>query len=109
MAKNNKIKGWRSRRLCISLLREEGWRVDVVEKTGKFIKVKDMFSLFDIVAIKDEVMFVQVTTNKPHTHTDFAKFKKNYPFIMIRQYVHIDRKGFKIYEYKEDGTWKSIK
>jgi hypothetical protein len=106
-------KGNTNRRKAINILEENGWQVDVVEKVGKWIKQKDMFSLFDLCCIKrfsdelrpfsDEkkfqypvqVAFVQIATNKPHSHKPFIAFSKKYhdPRLLIAQIVFKDRKN----------------
>jgi hypothetical protein len=98
-------------------LRKIGWLVDVVEKTGRFIKVKDLFGLFDLLCLKSisdfpstftRVLLVQVTCNKPHVHTPLAEFKKQFPELLIRQYVRMDGGNFKIWSYEADGKWRRI-
>ena len=41
--KNPRAKGNRIRLLVIRKLESDGWLVDIVEKTGRFVKVKDLF------------------------------------------------------------------
>ena len=76
--------------------------MDKVEKTGKFAKVKDLYGLYDLIAItKKEVMFVQVTSNRPHTHKKYLGFSEMFPNITHKQFVWIDRKGWKIFTYRK--------
>ena len=97
---NTKQKGWRIQRLAIQSLIENGYEVDKVEKTGKFQKQKDMFGIFDLVAItKDITAFIQITCNKPHTHEQYKIFSLKYPLITTLQMVWIDRKGFRTIQY----------
>ena len=97
---NTRIKGNRIQRKCIELLEDEGFLVDKVEKTGKFQKQKDLFGLFDLIAIKpDVVRLVQVTCNRPHTHKEYLEFSKHYPIASCYQYVWLDRKGWKTFWY----------
>ena len=106
---NTRGKGNRSRRACIELLQHQGFEVDVVEKTGKWFKVKDMFSLFDLVAVRKSdgsVLFIQVSTNGHHPHKSLAEFKSHFPHLGIRQYVWHDRKGFVLYHYLGLGAWR---
>ena len=102
-----RIKGNRARRRCIEYLESKGWKVGIVERTGKFIKEKDLFGLFDLVAVKETMsaMFIQVASNKPHTHKKLSQFKIKFYNQSIRQYVWIDNKGFNVYVYLSDGKW----
>jgi len=101
-----RVKGNRNVNKCVKLLSAEGYYVDKVEKTGRFIKVKDLFGIFDLVCLKrvgddTKIMFVQVTSNVPHTHKNFVDFAERFgsKHLIIAQYVWIDRKGFKIFNY----------
>lgn len=104
-------KGNRQRRRCITLLEKEGWLVDVVEKTGRFVKVKDLYGLFDLIglrAISSQIILVQVTSTEPHNHTKLADFKQRFPYVGVCQYVWKDRKGFDVYFYEESGEWRKV-
>lgn len=99
---NRKGKGQRTQRELVLKLESDGWKVAVVERGGKFVKEKDMFGLFDLVAIKGKTsQFIQVTCNRPHTHRDYNEFAEKHaaPNRKIVQYVKYDRKGFKRFEY----------
>lgn len=103
-------KGNRQRRRCIALLTYFGWDLDVVEKTGKFVKVKDLYGLFDLIALnksKVQILLIQVTSSEPHNHSKLAEFAQKFsvPAIRIMQFVWIDRKGFDVFEYWKDGNW----
>ena len=97
---------------AITYLEMYGFEVDVVEKVGRFIKVKDCFGLADLIAIKPSItMLVQVCCNVPHTHKLYCKFAKKYAtneFIVL-QMVWKDRKGFSIYNYTSDGDYVKVK
>lgn len=108
---NTRAKGNRNRRKIIDLLEKQGYRVAIVERTGRFIKEKDMFGLFDLVAINKygDIKFVQVATNKPHSHKAFKQFRNDYnqsqsdwheyiPY-SIEQYCCIDGGKIKKWEY----------
>lgn len=97
-----RAKGNRHRRKCIERLEKLGYQVDVVEKTGRFCKQKDMFGLFDLIAIKPlNTMFIQVASqSSQHPHGPLIEFADKYKNITVRQYVWVDRKGFKIFNYK---------
>ena len=79
MTAPTRVKGNTTQRRAIAWLREHGWHVDKVEKTGRFQTQKDMFGLFDLVAIKPYyVLFVQVKTNQPALLRDLCKFSADY-------------------------------
>ena len=110
---NTRAKGGRVQRQSIKYYEERGWRVAKVEVGGKFVKEKDMFGLFDLVCIKgSKCLFVQVTTNRPHTHKDYHAFSLKYPIpgISIVQVVWYDRRGWKIFTYnKNKKTVKDLR
>jgi hypothetical protein len=105
-----RVKGNRNRRACINELEKAGWLVDVVEKTGRFVKVKDLYGLFDLIAIdKNSTALIQVSSNTPHAHKYLSEFKLKFPHIIVRQYTWVDRVGWKIFEYTHEGKHLIIK
>lgn len=99
---NTRAKGNRNQLKVIKYLEREGFLVDKVEKHGKFVKQKDMFGLFDLVAIrKGNILLVQVTCNRNHPHKKFQEFSNMYAneSIYIEQYIWMDYKGFVQYIY----------
>lgn len=97
-----KIKGWKARRLATKELESMGYRVAVVERTGRFIKEKDAFNLFDLCGTNGKCfLWVQVTCNKPHPHKNYLQFSKENPLkeVLFEQWVWMDRKGFRKYSY----------
>ena len=105
---NTRAKGNRTRNKAIEYLKMHGYLVGIVERTLKFAKNKDLFNLFDLVAVKkDRTWFVQVTTSVPHTHTGFKEFAAEYGgnHVNIMQMVWIKYKGWKIYVYRTDKTY----
>jgi hypothetical protein len=99
---NTRAKGNRIQLKFIEHLKEEGWLVGKVEQTGKFVKEKDLFGLFDLAGINpSRILLAQVTCNRPHTHEDYIKFSKTYPVrkLVIMQGVWYDHKGWKIFTY----------
>lgn len=76
--------------------------VSVVERTGKFIKEKDAFGLFDLVSwADDDVAFIQVTCNKPHSHKAYEKFSLTHGGAAILQYVKYDGGYWSAWEYSD--------
>lgn len=93
MAKT-KAKGYRGVTNCINTFYLTNWEVDKVEKTGKFVKQKDLYGLFDICCItENKLHLVQITHNTPHTHKRYLEFsnKYNVPGVSILQYVMYDK------------------
>ncbi len=61
---NSNAKGARTVRKGRNELEVQGWLFDTVEKKGKFIKRKDLFGLFDAIAVKGKYhKFIQFKTN----------------------------------------------
>lgn len=97
-----RVKGNRAVRKCINYLKTKGYIVSKAEVGGKFVKQKDMFGLFDLVAIrKGNILLVQVTCNRNHPHKKFQEFSNMYAneSIYIEQYIWMDYKGFVQYIY----------
>lgn len=103
---NTRAKGNRARLKVIRAYEKAGYVVAVVERTGRFIKQKDMFGLFDLVALHElhGYSFIQITSTKPHSHNLFSDFASKYylcnGFVEIVQYVSKGRNKFDIYRYK---------
>lgn len=100
-------KGNRSLRRAIEYYEADGWRIDKVEKTGKFIIDKDLFNLFDLVGVKpNKSVYVQVKTNRPPPQKDFLEFSQQYAgtHLFVESYTWYDRKGAKILRYNKNGT-----
>ena len=100
---NTKNKGNSIQRKLIKRLELSDFLVSKVEKGGKFATEKDMFGLFDLVAIKKGTcIFAQVTCNRPHTHKAYQDFSKTYHNngIEIWQFVWYDRKGWRTFNYR---------
>lgn len=62
-----------------------------------------MFGLFDLCCVnKDQVMFAQVTSNRPHTHKKYSEFSEKFfhPKTLIKQFVWVNYKGWKEFDYR---------
>lgn len=112
---NTRIKGNRTVRRAIDYYTAEGWLVDKVEKVGKWILHKDLFSEacgigFDLVGIKqNQVIFIQAKTNlapDQHKYFDFAQ-KYCGPNLLAEMYVWHDGRGPVIYKFIKDGIIKT--
>lgn len=103
MIKNKRQKGNRNRRKAIDILTNEGWTVGIVERTGRFIFPKDLYGLFDLVAVKGcSVLFLQISTNRPHSHKPFKEFRKkvvNESPLLLEQWCFIDGGEVKKWQY----------
>lgn len=100
MIKSTKAKGYRTVRRTREYLENEGYITDTVEKTGKFVKVKDLFGLFDVLGVhpKYGVVFVQCKTNRPATKKPLQNFCDKYN-VDVSCFTWYDRKGFLIQNY----------
>jgi len=97
---NTYRKGLRVERKVIEYLAREGYIVARVEKLNKFSKTKDLFGLFDIIAINEkDIRLIQVTTQRPHLHEPYIEFAKKYPNLTIEQYIYKGRNIFIVYTY----------
>lgn len=96
-----KSKGNRIQRKLIEELVNEGYLISKAERGGKFNTEKDLFGLFDLVGVFDtDIYFIQVTTNRPHSHKHYQEFVDTLdPNAIIVQYVYYDRKGWKVWYY----------
>lgn len=102
---NTRRKGNRGQLELIKHLESKGFIVDKVEKTGRFTESKDMFGLFDLVAIKAHcIYFIQVTHNNHHTHKRLIEWVNlNGENVMVVQMVKYDYKGWKRFDYSLAG------
>ena len=98
--KSCRAKGNKNRRKVIDYLEAQGWLVDVVEKTGKFVKVKDLYGLFDLIAIyPNRTKLIQVKSNVFPTNKAYLEFQQQYQHIEVETWCWKDRKGFTIRTY----------
>jgi hypothetical protein len=101
MTSKKRAKGYRTVASGRKILESQGYIVANLEKTGKFIKDKDLWGLWDVLGIKEkEHLFIQFKTN-----LQGSKWKQ--PYIEFGQ-IHgssivkyeiwdkFDNKGFKI-------------
>ena len=105
----SKAKGNRTKRKCIKYYAGKGWRVQDVENNYKFAIRKDLFDLFDLIAIKGRrVMFIQVKTNKPATQKDYKDWAEKHGSenLLTIVWTWYDREGPRIQQYMPDRTIK---
>ena len=102
MTSATRAKGLRTVRKTRDYLHEHGFITDTVEKTSKFSKVKDLFGLFDLIAIKmNEILFVQCKTNRPANKKNLQDFT-NANNCKCACFTWYDSKGFIIEYYSKD-------
>lgn len=99
-------KGNIARLQVIRAYERDGYKVSIVERVGRFVKSRDMWGLFDVVAIHPVVgyAFIQVTTRKPHDHEAYKKFTEEYylvnQFVEVLQYVRIKSNLYRMFKYR---------
>lgn len=99
-------------------LEADGYLTDTVEKHGKFVLHKDLFSSyaedfgFDIIAIRHgTIKLIQAKTNRCATHTPYSEFAMQHAhsLLHIEQWVWVNNlktkhPGFVIWNYNNRGT-----
>lgn len=102
---NAKAKGYRTVRLGRDILHKDGYITDTTEKTSKFVKIKDLFGLWDLIAIRSQeggavIRFIQFKTNRSGQKwkEPYKKFAFDYrsPRVSFEIWNHWDRKGFEV-------------
>lgn len=98
---STRTKGNRAVRKAVKELEASGYLVSKVEASYKFARQRDCFDIFDLICLKPvgPVLFVQVTSNRPHIHKTYDAFAVKYPNIAIEQWVWKDYKGWSKYQY----------
>ena len=80
-------------------LEEQGYDTDTTEKTGRFVKQKDLFGLYDLISVKKgSILFVQCKTNRPATKKPLQEFTNKHN-LYGACFTWYDRKGFLIQYY----------
>ena len=97
----SKSKGNRTQRRAIEYLEKKGWEVAKCELGGKFTKEKDLFGLFDLVALEETAYprFIQVKTNRPMRKKLLLDFSNKYSKIICMCMTWYDRDGWRIQTY----------
>ena len=108
MTRKNKQKGYRTVSKGKKLLVSQGYIYTNLEKSGRFVKEKDLFGLWDALFIRGKVhLFVQFKTNasfgvrKPRKWLiPYIEFGRVHGSSLVRYEVWnwIDNKGFEIYK-----------
>lgn len=107
MISSKRAKGNRSVAKCTSILTGIGYIVENVENTRRFAKQRDLFGLYDLIAIHKEnpPCLIQITSNTPHTHKRYLEFARDYAkHFCILQMVVVDRMGVMGYIYHHNNT-----
>jgi len=109
-----RAKGSRIRLEARKYYEYHGYWVEITEKAQKFVEGdRDMFGVADLMAIKkgEAKILIQCTTLKGiHSHTAYCNWALAQcdEHIRLVQYVHVDRKGARIFEYYPNGTYAKI-
>jgi len=112
---NTTEKGRKTVRKGREILETAGWVCDTTEKTGRFIKNKDLFSElhkyfgFDMIAIKPKrTKLIQFKTNRFPSMKPYILFSIKYKQFEVETWCWFDRKGFKTKVFiggiKKDGN-----
>ena len=105
MASKSRQKGYRTVASGKVIFLKKGYIGANLEKSGRFIKDKDLFNLWDYLFIKGKThVFVQFKTNLKGQKwmLPFIKFGKKHGSRMVKYQIwnKFDRKGFSITECK---------
>lgn len=102
---NTRTKGNESVRQAAEYLSNLGYLVDKVERSSRFLKQKDLFGLFDLVALnpKKNPLFVQVKSNTPMPKRLLLEFSERFPNITCMCITRYDYQGLRIQTY-QSGT-----
>jgi hypothetical protein len=85
-------------------LRAHGWLVDVVERRLTPMVKKDLFGMFDLLAIRmGEIMFVQVTTGS-NVSARIKKIMANPDLATVQLHGYAVVHGWR--KSAKDGKWK---
>jgi len=112
MVSKARAKGYRTVSKGKKILESKGYICANLEKTGKFAKEKDLFNLWDFLAIKGKLhLFIQFKTNesfgikKPrkwiHPYIDFGKTHCS-KYVKYQIWNKTDYKGFEVFKCKND-------
>ena len=110
MVSSKRIKGYRTVASGKQIFLANGFIGANLEKTGKFVKEKDLFNLWDYLFIRGKLhLFVQFKTNEAFgkrklrkwikPFTDFAK-KHSSKYVKYEIWSRWDRKYFKVLDCK---------
>lgn len=98
---NTYRKGLRIVRKGREELEKQGYLTAKVESVGKYIRNKDLFGLFDVIAIKSsETKLIQFKTNAFPKITPFMQFALIYPQFKVEIWCWKDNNGWEIKEIK---------
>ena len=112
-----KSKGYRTVRKGRDILEKRGYIFANLEKTGKFVIEKDLFNLWDALAIKgkNRYIFIQFKTNKElgirklrKWTLPFIKFAKKHgnKYVSYQIWVKYDYKGFIVLDCNTEVIYK---
>lgn len=102
--KHPRLKGARTVRLARDWLYTLGYLTETVEKTGRYVKQKDLFGLYDLIGLhsKQGVLFIQVKTNQPANLSMLKEFSKEWNISGMCMTLY-DRQGWVIHWINKTG------
>jgi hypothetical protein len=88
----------------LRLVRSQGWLVDVVEQTVTRHVKRDLFGMFDLLAIQahGQPRFIQVTDGS-HFANRIAKLQANDHLALVKTVGVVEVHGWR--KLKKDGKW----
>jgi hypothetical protein len=105
---NAKSKGYRTVALGRRILEEQGYIVANLEKTGKFVKEKDLFGLWDALSVRGKYhIFTQYKTNMESGKKKYRKWLQPYiafgklhssEFVRYDVRIYHNRRGWEVIE-----------
>ena len=106
-------KGQRIERKAKKSLEKNNYKVHKAYMGGKYRKNRDIFNLFDLIAVKeDRIKFIQVKANQARGQKEIKEQSDFIPqadFIDIELWVWMDRVGWRIKRLsREDDKWETI-
>ena len=97
----SKSKGRRTVVKAKAFLTERGWEVAECELSGRYRKNKDLFNLFDLVALQENAVprFIQVKTNRPMKKELLENFSRKYDRLICMCMTWYDNDGWRLQTY----------
>jgi len=106
---NTRKKGQRTVLKCRRELTKQEYLTDTTEKTNKYATSKDMFGLFDVIAIKPkQTLLIQCKTNCKPNLQPYQEFINKYPQFEVEIWNWEDFIGFTIYKLYKNKPHKII-
>lgn len=105
---NTYRKGLRIERKAKDFFQRLGYLVARVERLNRYGKSKDLFNLFDLIAINEkEVRLIQTNARK-RRHREYMEFASKYPCVKVEQFSS-DRGIIRRSLYDDKGGVRMVK